>query len=153
MSAPEWISDLAEQERERRSRRAIALEAINEFRALFSEQIESDLEAYFKEFPDEYENIALGQDRPFSYVERMKCDDCKYDFLCQARTKISVDSMTVYCEFSHRPNLNRPFSIIIDDNGRMRLAEGSIADLSRYLLSPVLFDRLIPDAPSPSEPE
>jgi hypothetical protein len=152
MDTPNWIAEFAAQERERRAKRAIAIEAIKEFGSAFSEQIDRDLNAYAQQFPDEYGNLSRGESEGYSYVQRLACAGSRYNFVCQARTRTSVDTMTVHCEFQHTPKLNKQFPLTLDENGKTGLVQGSIADLSRYFLMPVVFDRLIPrDSPDPLE--
>jgi hypothetical protein len=153
VSEPNWIAELAAQERERRKDHQIARAAAGEFQEALSAQIFSDLSAYFREFPQERPNIQDANEPGVSIITRSRDEDTVYDGApCQVRFSIDVRRMEIQCSFPHNSTMNRQFKMAITPEGALTLADGSVAELSRYLLTPVLFDKLIPnDPPSPSE--
>lgn len=149
---PNWITELASQERERRKDYQIARTAATEFQQLLSNQIFSDLHAYYREFPQEAPYIHHANEPGTSIITRLRDENSEYVGVpCQVRFSIEVRQMVVECRFPHRPDMDKMFRIVINAEGALGLADGSVADLSRYLLTPVLFDKLIPPPPGPSE--
>ena len=148
-----WIAELASQERERRKKHQIVREGAGEFRQALSEQINSDLQAYSREFPEEAQYIQIGSELGPSTITRLRDHESEYGGdPCIVTFSIEVTEMVVECNFSLHPNLGRSFRIVLSADGRLALADASIADLSRYLLTPVLFDKLFPGgAPDHSE--
>jgi hypothetical protein len=109
----------------------------------------SDLQTYFREFPQEVQNIQRETEAGDAIITRTRDEESVYEGLrCEVRSKIELRRMVVECRFPHRPRLDKEFKMIITAEGALALADSSIADLSRYLLAPVLFDKLIPDDPS-----
>jgi hypothetical protein len=149
----DWIAELAAQERERRKTLKIARGAAVEFGKVLAKQIFSDLHAYFKEFPQEHPNITQEPEPGVSVITRTRDEDTVYEGVpVQVRFNIDVCEMKIECSFPDQPALDRQFKMALTPEGALSLADVSIAGLSRYLLTPVLFDKLIPnDPPSPSE--
>jgi hypothetical protein len=140
---PNWIAELANRERERRADYKITREAIREFQTSFGDQVGYDIEAYFREFPSERGNIQRESEAGVYLITRTRDEGSIYTGLaCQVRTSISVHEMLVECSFPHRPALDKKFRLIINPDGAVGVAECSVADLSRYMLTPVLFDKL-----------
>jgi hypothetical protein len=61
--------------------------------------------------------------------------------------QVAVDAarMTVQCRFSLSPERNRTFPLVLLEDGAIGLADSSLDDLVRYVLAPVLFNRLGPE--------
>jgi hypothetical protein len=124
----------------------------NAFRTKLGVQVSSDLEAYFREFPNEREYIKESF-KPGSYaITRARDEFSTYGWLCQCRSRIELNKMVVECTFPHKSSLDRSFKLQLTEDGAVGLSDMPIADLSKYLLAPVLFSRLIAgDPPGPSE--
>jgi hypothetical protein len=150
---PNWIKELASQERERREDHDIARAALGEFQELLGEQVAFDIEAYSREFPGERANIQWETNQGISLITRTRDEGSEYTGLpCQVQCRIAVGKMVVECSFPQRPALDKQFKIVLNADGTLGLAESSVADLSQYMLTPVRFDKLIPsDPPDSSE--
>jgi hypothetical protein len=63
--------------------------------------------------------------------------------------------MALICEFPHKLGMDKVFDMALNpDDGSIALTDCSIAALSKYLLTPVLFDKLISsESPDPSQVE
>lgn len=57
-------------------------------------------------------------------------------------THIELREMLLVCKFQPFERRNRDFKLALGENGKVGLAEGSIAAISEYLLAPILFDKL-----------
>jgi hypothetical protein len=141
-----WVTELAQQERERRNQYPIVRQACGTFQKILTEQLRSDFAVYCAEFPEESANVRIKYNESDHTVITMDNGDPEVS-PCQVRFTIMVHEMRLLCQFSHRPELNKVFDIVHNADGSIGLADGSIADLSRYLLAPVLFGELIPDHP------
>jgi hypothetical protein len=138
-----WIAELADQERERRAEQKITRDQALAFVALLTEQIMSDLHEYYGEFPAETPYIETTNEDGASFITRLRDESSNYVGLkCQVRSSVEITQMVVKCSFAHRPSLDKDFKIIIGVDGKLALSDASISDLSRYLLAPVLFDKL-----------
>ncbi len=148
---PDWITDLANQERERRKTIQMMRGPANEFQKSLYVQVTIDLNAYFKEFPNERDNIQQSVESGLAVITRLRSESAEYGYLCQVRSGIVLRNLVVQCMFSHRPSLDRTFTLVLRDDGAIGLSDMSISELSQYLLAPVLFDQLIssgsPDSP------
>ena len=146
MASPEpenWISAMEVQERERRERSAITGGAARRFRSLLSDQINSDLEHYFKAFPNERAHIQISEAQGASKITRLRDETSTYeDILPAVVFSIEINALVLQCHFTHRDGMGRRFPLAIRDDGAVGLASGTIASLSEYLLAPVLFNKL-----------
>src|SRR5579863_1644159 len=141
-TVPEWIADLANQERERRKDHQIVVAAERVFQESLGLQVSSDLEWYYKEFPKERESIHWETGAGITVITRVRDESSLYEGTpCQARSRIQSIKMVLECRFPHRPTKDRQFKIVITAEGAIGLEDMAITDLSRYLLAPVLFDR------------
>ncbi len=138
-----WIAELADQERERRAERKITRDQALAFVALLTEQIMSDLSEYYREFPAEAPYIETTNEEGASFITRLRDESSNYVGLkCQVQFGVEITQMILKCSFGHRPSLDKDFKIVIGVDGELALSDASISDLSRYLLAPVLFDKL-----------
>ena len=143
-----WISKLSIQERELREKYQIVHAAVVDFRQLLSGQIESDLRAYRVEFPEETQNIHNFNEADVSIIARLRDRDSEYaETPCRVQFKIVIERMALMCGFPHNPRMDKTFNIVLNTDGTLGLADASVADLSQYLLAPVLFDKLIAKVP------
>ncbi len=120
---------------------------------MLSKQVFTDLEAYFAIFPEERKNIDSANEGNVFVLTRINFDASIYAGLpCQVRTTISVQDLAVLCCFPHMPKMDRSFRIELDqESGALCLMGTTIADLSRYILTPVIFDRLVATEENVSE--
>lgn len=127
-------------------------EPAKRFQTTLAAQVITDMEAYFREFPNERENIRESDEGGFHVITRTRNETANYSYLCQVRSAIATSTMVLTCMFPHRQSLDRTFNLILTAEGAVELSGITVAGLSKYLLAPVLFDRLIPDdPPEPSE--
>src|SRR5579864_6044021 len=101
-TAPNWITELAEQERQRRKDHQITRAAAMEFRERLSTQVTSDLQVYFREFPHESQNIQRETESGDAVITRTRDEESVYEgVLCQIRSKIELRKMVIECRFPH----------------------------------------------------
>jgi hypothetical protein len=80
-SAPQWIKELAEEERKRREAIEINLEQLKEFRNRLAVQVARDKEAYFGEFPKERDNILESStESGFHVIARIRSESSNSNY-------------------------------------------------------------------------
>jgi hypothetical protein len=143
-----WIDRIAEREKERRADAEIVRAATVRFRADLQGKIEKDLERYFRHFPEDRECVNWVSDDgdTFSAVIR-KCDGTGASYIppVKVRIRFDVDGMMLECQFTTDSQHKRSgsFAMAHQPNGSVGLADGrSAADVSRYILEPILFPKL-----------
>jgi hypothetical protein len=129
------------------------LEQVNVFRTRLAAQIAADLALYFHEFPNEHAYVTSSFEAGTYIITRTRDELATYDgWVAEARSKIDVRTLVIHCQFPHLPSRDGLFALVLTEDGTVGLSEMSIADFSKYLLSPVLFCSLISDdPPEPSE--
>jgi len=145
---PQWISELAQLERQRRETYKITRAAATEFQKLLGAQVQYDLMSYFREFPTEAGNVDSRNEPGATIIERGKDDSSIYEGLaCSVVSRLDVNDLRLDCVFTHKTGLNKSFKLAVQSDGTIGLVNETIAGLSRYLLTPVLFDKLRIDDP------
>lgn len=143
MPIPEWLSKMADRERQRREDASIIRSAATDFQRVIATQIHNDLAAYRELFPEEAPFIVI--DNPgtgCSVIKRTRDATSLYTgVLPTVETHIEVRELLLVCKFQPFEGLNREFKLVSDENGKLGLAEGSIAQISEYILAPILFDK------------
>lgn len=141
---PKWIAELAVRERERREGGTIAVNAARAFSQSLNAQMHHDLAAYFREFPEErqYIQTEARTAQGLSRINRVRDEQSTYGFECAVEFGCEVSGMVFTCRFAHEPGLDKDFLIELKEDGSLGPASCSVADLSQYLLGPVLFNRV-----------
>jgi hypothetical protein len=62
--------------------------------------------------------------------------------LPHVESHFELRALVLSCESFPASGLNREFKLSLDENGKLSLAEGSIAQISEHLLGPILFNKL-----------
>jgi len=139
----EWIERMAELERSRRQDEKILRKAIGEFQRLLTIQIDSDLAHYNSLFPGERIFIEQQNEPGWTVIRRVRDAETIYTGIPrEVRFSFVLPMMISRCAFTHKAGRDREFNLVMDETGKLGLAEGSLETLSEYLLAPILFDKL-----------
>ena len=138
-----WVHELSESERQRIATTSSLKSAIQPFMASLTSQIRRDLLTYYTEFPDEEENVQEHHTDDGTTIVR-KLSPVAERFVGITHSvefAFEITSMVLICRFSHAPQLNKEFPLMLKSDGEVT-AGITIQDLSKYLLAPVLFSTI-----------
>ena len=146
---PRWVDEMAERERSRRATSSIMREALLKFAANLRQCIHEDMEAYNKHFPAERHHIEVKEDSEgFTAIIRARSDTSRFDPPIKAKYRFVPAKGLMECRFTadaHKA-LSRDFVLTVEPDGSIAIPDGmSVVDMSRYLLAPMLFPKLVAD--------
>jgi hypothetical protein len=135
-----WVSAMAEKEQERRKNYSIVKDAVLSFREILNAVLYRDLAEYTKHFPNEAKNI---KEKGSGFVRESE-EATKY-----GGTPVEVEfgflagEMMLGCQFTHARHLDKLFPLVVANDGSVAVEGLSVDQLSEYILSPILFNKLI----------